>query len=86
MGDRFDFEAAQQLVSLVDKAAKTLEGKNAELTKSFSRLHEHFSDVAYENLAEDMQKSDRAVKALLEQMEETSRSISNYADRLRDAL
>ena len=86
MGDRFDFEAAQQLVSLVDKAAKTLEGKNAELTKSFSRLHEYFSDVAYENLAEDMQESDRAVKALLEQMEETSRSISNYADRLRDAL
>lgn len=84
MKDKFDFDVANSLIEVIEVTVNDLENKNEVMMNQFVSLNENFKDSGYDTIALDMSVADKAIKDVMEQLREVSKSIKNYAQRLEE--
>lgn len=86
MGNKFDFETANLLIEVVGTTTTNLNDQNAQMEKRFGDLRSFFRDDGYDSFTGDMSVANSSIKSLLEQMRAVSRSLAEYAKRLKDSM
>ena len=81
--DKFDFNAASQLVQVVDYAAQTIDVKNGQIEKKFGKLHEFFKDNRYDEFESEMSAVNNSIEQIVTQLHEIGRHIAEYSERLK---
>ncbi len=85
MGNKFDFRQGEKLSQSMVVAADKLDVYNGQMEKKFAQLAEFFRDSGYDEYSVDMDKANKAISDVVEQMKHVGRAIAEYASRLKEA-
>lgn len=83
MGDKFDFNVANNLISALTATASALEIKNEEMEKQFKMLREGFKDSGYDEYAIDVASASNALQEVTMQLKSIAKSVADYTNRLK---
>lgn len=86
MGNKFDFDVAEQLCETLSTVADTMETENQKVQDSFTALHESFRDKAYEEFKSDFNAADRTMARIISDLREMHKTLNEYKIRLRDSV
>lgn len=84
--NKFDFDTATKLSSLLIRTADTMEAENEKMQHNFLALNETWKDRAYGEFQDQFRDADKTVAEAVALLRELNKNMLAYAMKLRDSL
>lgn len=86
MGNKFDFDSAQEFAAMLTKAAEVMQTETENINREFQVLGDTFRDQNYIEFKTDVDKATATINNVASDIYALRAAILDYADKLSTVL